>query len=68
MLPTHLNQAELARRWKVSERSLERYRSEGVGPIFTKIVGRIIYSLDDIKSYEEASRHVPHNGGEKHHG
>ena len=33
----HLNQKQLATRWGVSEATLERWRSEGIGPKFLTI-------------------------------
>ena len=48
----HLNQRELAERWGISEASLERWRSEGIGPIFLKLQGRVLYRLEDIEAYE----------------
>jgi hypothetical protein len=44
----HLNQRRLAERWNVSEATLERWRSEGIGPQFLKIRGRMFYRLIDI--------------------
>jgi hypothetical protein len=34
MSVTHLNQVELAARWKISPRTLERWRWTGDGPAF----------------------------------
>jgi len=51
----HLNQVELARRWSLSHRTLERWRWEGRGPQYLKIGGRVAYRLSDIEAYE-ASR------------
>jgi predicted site-specific integrase-resolvase len=48
----HLNQAELAERWGVSEATLERWRSDGNGPIFMKLQGRVLYRLEDVELYE----------------
>ncbi len=48
----HLNQRQLADRWDVSEASLERWRSEGIGPIFLKLKGRVLYRLEDIEAFE----------------
>ena len=48
----HLNQRQLADRWGLSEASLERWRSEGIGPVFLKIQGRVLYRIEDIESYE----------------
>ena len=48
----HLNQRQLADRWDVSEASLEHWRSEGIGPIFLKLKGRVLYRLEDIEAFE----------------
>lgn len=48
----HLNQKVLAKRWDVSEATLERWRSEGLGPRFLKLQGRVLYRLVDIEAYE----------------
>lgn len=47
-----LTQAELAERWKISPRSLEKWRTQGLGPAYTKIGGRVRYLLDDVLAYE----------------
>jgi hypothetical protein len=52
----HLNQAQLARRWQMSQRSLERWRWEGKGPPFIKIGGRVVYRLEDIETFEAQQR------------
>lgn len=51
----HLNQRQLADRWSVSEATLERWRSEGIGPVFLKLQGRVLYRLEDIESFEAES-------------
>ena len=38
----HLNQIELADRWNISERTLERWRWTGEGPAYLKIGGRVV--------------------------
>jgi predicted site-specific integrase-resolvase len=48
----HLRQAEVAQRWNVSPRTLERWRWTGQGPQFLKIGGRVVYRLEDIEGYE----------------
>lgn len=35
----HLNQKQLAARWSISEATLERWRSAGIGPKFLKLCG-----------------------------
>lgn len=51
-----LNQVDLARRWKISPRSLERQRWLGDGPPFVKIGGAVRYLLSDIEAYEQDRR------------
>jgi len=50
----HLNQKQLAARWHLSEATLERWRSEGIGPKFMKLKGRVLYRQVDIEAYEES--------------
>jgi len=50
----HLNQKQLAARWSISEATLERWRSEGIGPKFLKLCGRVLYRQVDIDAYEES--------------
>lgn len=51
---TCLNQTELAARWSISARTLERWRWTGEGPAFLKIGGRVVYRLEDVLAYEQA--------------
>lgn len=55
MTITHLHQIELARRWKLSPRTLERWRWLGQGPRHLKIGGRVVYKLEDIEKFEADS-------------
>lgn len=48
----HLNQPELAERRDRSDPCLERLRSEGIGPVFMKLQGRVLYRLEDIEAFE----------------
>ena len=48
----HLGQKELAERWRMSEATLERWRSDRIGPAFLKIRGRVLYRLIDIEAFE----------------
>jgi predicted site-specific integrase-resolvase len=48
-------QTQLAERWQVPEGTLERWRSEGIGPIYLKMMGRVRYRLSDITDFEEDS-------------
>ena len=51
----HLSQKELAERWRMSEATLERWRSDRIGPVFLKIMGRVLYRHVDIEAFEVAS-------------
>jgi hypothetical protein len=51
-MTTHLRQIDLARRWHLSPRRLERWRWTGEGPRYIKLGGRVVYRLDDIERYE----------------
>ena len=51
-LVRHFNQVELSRRWKLSPRTLERWRWLGQGPRYLKVGGRVIYRLEDIIEFE----------------
>ena len=51
----HLNQRQLADRWDVSEATLERWRSEGIGPVFLILQGRVLYRLEDVEAFESDS-------------
>ncbi len=48
----HMNQIDLARRWSISPRTLERWRWVGEGPRFVKLGGRVRYRLEDVEAYE----------------
>ena len=50
----HLNQEQLARRWSLSGRTLERWRWLRQGPPYLRIGGRIVYRMEDIESFEAA--------------
>ena len=51
----HLNQGHLADRWDMSEATLERWRTEGIGPVFLKLQGRVLYRLEDVEAFESES-------------
>ena len=54
----HLNQKQLAARWRRSEACLERWRCEGISPKFMKLTGRVVYQMVDIEAYEESCLQV----------
>jgi predicted site-specific integrase-resolvase len=62
MTVRHLNQIELARRWNISARTLERWRWLGEGPVYLKLGGRVSYRLEDVEHYEAIHLHANTNG------
>ena len=56
-----LNQVQLARRWHLSPRTLERWRWEGVGPTYLKVGGRVLYRLSDIEYFEKENTKSIHS-------
>ncbi len=53
MKENHLNKYELAKRWNLVPRTVDRWRAEGIGPRFMKLGGRILYRLEDVIAYEK---------------
>ena len=51
----HFDQRNFATRWCVCEATLERWRTEGIGPKYLKLCGRVLYRLVDFEEYESAS-------------
>ena len=57
-----LNQWDLADRWRLSPRTLERWRWEGKGPHYLKLGNRIAYRIEDVEAYEAANTMAPQGG------
>lgn len=53
----YLTQQDLATRWQISGRTLERWRAEQNGPAWYEIVGSVRYRLADVEDFEERHRH-----------
>ena len=53
MQPVFLSPRQLAGRWGLSEKTLERWRMLGTGPVFLKLGGRVMYRLEEVKSLEK---------------
>ncbi len=58
----HLTQLDLARRWRVSPRTLERWRWRwrwlGQGPAYLKLGAAVAYRLEDVEAFEARQRQV----------
>ena len=63
---SHLNQIELSRRWKLSHRTLERWRWLNKGPPYLKIGGRVVYELAAIEAFESSQRHLAGTSASPH--
>ena len=51
----HLSQKELARRWRISPRTLERWRAAKTGPPWLRLgTRRVAYRLEDVLAFERA--------------
>ena len=52
MTKLNLNENELAERWGISPKTLQRWRSEGRGPRYLKLSKRVTYPLEEIQTFE----------------
>lgn len=55
----HLSPDDLARRWRRSARTLERWRRDRKGPAWLRLHGRVLYRLEDVLAYEQACLEKP---------
>lgn len=51
-MPKFLTEEQLAERWVISPKALQKWRLTGEGPIFVKIGSRVRYSIDEIEKFE----------------
>jgi len=51
-LPELFTERNLAHRWQLSCRTLQRWRAEGFGPAWIWIGGSVRYRISDIVAYE----------------
>ena len=49
-----IREIELARRWHVSRRTLQRWRQLATGPRWLQIGRRILYRIEDIERFERS--------------
>ena len=50
------NESQLAQRWKLSLKTLQRWRSEGIGPVFVKMRSSVFYPIGEIILFEHSRR------------
>jgi hypothetical protein len=48
----HLNPFQLSRRWGITPKTLQNWRSQGKGPAFIKVGGHVLYRMEDLEKYE----------------
>lgn len=53
-----LNENELAQRWGISTKTLQRWRSEGRGPKYLKLSKRVSYPLESVLDFEHCALHA----------
>ncbi len=51
--PVLLSPRQLASRWGLSEKTLERWRMLGTGPVFLKLGGRVLYQVEEVEAHEQ---------------
>ena len=56
--PRYLRTPEAARFLGLSGRTLEKHRTYGTGPRYSKLGGRVIYGLDDLQAWVERGARV----------
>ncbi len=50
----HLTQLELAERWRLSGRTLEKWRQMRRGPRYLRVGGRVLYPVEEVERFEAA--------------
>lgn len=53
-----LNENELAERWGMSPKTLQRWRTEQRGPAYLKLSKRVGYPIEDILAYERQQKQL----------
>ncbi|HET8727442.1 MAG TPA: helix-turn-helix domain-containing protein [Alphaproteobacteria bacterium] len=54
--PRYLRTPEAARFLGLSNRTLEKHRIFGTGPVYRKIGGRVIYAVEDLQAWADRGR------------
>jgi predicted DNA-binding transcriptional regulator AlpA len=53
-----LNEQELAERLGISRKTLQKWRSLGIGPAYLKLGAKVVYRVEDIEAYIQRSLRV----------
>ncbi|MBS1834392.1 MAG: helix-turn-helix domain-containing protein [Acidobacteria bacterium] len=54
--PRYLRTQEAARFLGLSPRTLEKHRTYGTGPRYSKLGGRVVYAMDDLQEWANRGR------------
>ena len=54
-----MSESELAARWEVSPKTLQRWRTDRRGPPYLKLSKSVRYRREDIDAYEVSERKMP---------
>jgi hypothetical protein len=57
---------DLARRWGISTRTLDRWRRVDQGPRYLKLGWLVVYRKVDVHAYEDRQTRTPSNGEGDH--
>ena len=55
MVKLNMSEHELAQRWGISPKTLQRWRSEGRGPRYLKLSKRVVYPVEELQKFESHS-------------
>jgi hypothetical protein len=47
-----MDETELATRWKLSVKTVRRWRQIDLGPVFCKLGSRVVYLVSEVEAYE----------------
>ena len=59
MMSALMTPAELARRWRITTRTLERWRVSETGPVWLLLNGTVRYASEDVLTFERARTRQP---------
>ncbi len=47
-----LTEQQLAEYWNVKRNTLQKWRCFGIGPVYIKIGGKVVYTMESIRNFE----------------
>lgn len=55
--PEFIREAQLAERWGMSVKSIQRWRYSRLGPDYLKMIGRVVYRMTEVEHFEAQCLH-----------